>query len=220
MMYPRIQKALIRRRGARMADGDSFQDVLKGLRSGDADAVAVVHERFAGRLAALALRQFDGRLRDKADCEDVVQSALLSAVRRIENGEYDLGSWAALWGLLARITLNKCAHRRAYLRAGCRDARREAGRLFHEPAEFCPEPTDSGPTPEEAAVLAETLEQWLETLDPLDRSVIEQGLRGDDDAAIARGLLRSERSVRRVRQRAESQLRRIIAEEEQEQSQS
>jgi DNA-directed RNA polymerase specialized sigma24 family protein len=202
-----------------MADRDSFQDVLEGLRSGDADAVAVVHERFAGRLVALAARQFDDRLQSKADHEDVVQSALLSAVRRIENGEYDLGSWAALWSLLARITLNKCGHRRAYLRAGRRDARREAGGLFHEPAEFRPEPADCGPTPEEAAVLAETLTNWFETLGPMDRVVIERGLRGDDDAAIARGLLRSERSVRRVRQRAEILLRRIIDAEGQGQSQ-
>src|SRR5208283_217155 len=104
-----------------MTDGDSFQDVLEGLRDGDADAAAVVHRRFAGRLAALAARQFDNRLQSKADHEDVVQSALLSAFRRIENGDYNLGSWAALWGLLARITLNKCGHRREYLRAGRRD---------------------------------------------------------------------------------------------------
>ena len=106
-----------------------------------------------------------------------------------------------------------------YLQARRRDAQREAGGFFHEPAELSCEPADCGPTPEEAAVLAETISQWFQTLGPTDRFVIERGLRGEDDAAIARGLLRSERSVRRVRRRAESQLRRIIAAESQGQSQ-
>jgi len=75
---------------------------------------------------------------------------------------------------------------------------------------------DREPSPEEATVLAEIVADWLQTLSPMDHSVIELGLQGEDDPAIARRLLRTERSVRRVRLRAENQLRRVLCPECQE----
>lgn len=65
-------------------------------------------------------------------------------------------------------------------------------------------------------MLAEIVADWLQTLSPMDHSVIELGLQGEDDPAIARRLLRTERSVRRVRLRAENQLRRVLSPECQE----
>jgi RNA polymerase sigma factor (sigma-70 family) len=193
----------------------SFLGVLEGLRCGQDDAATIVHRRFVRRLVALAERQFDHRLRARADYEDVVQSAFLSAFRRIEHGEYDLGSWGALWGLLTKITLHKCGRRRDYLRAGRRGAGREDVTLS---AAIDPwtAAADREPSPEEATVLAEIVADWLQTLSPMDHSVIELGLQGEDDPAIARRLLRTERSVRRVRLRAENQLRRVLCPECQE----
>ena len=60
-------------------------------------------------------------------------------------------------------------------------------------------------------MLAEIVADWLQTLSPMDHSVIELGLQGEDDPAIARRLLRTERSVRRVRLRAENQLRQVLS---------
>jgi len=61
----------------------SFIGVLEGLRCGPDDAATIVRRRFVRRLVALAERQFNHRLRARADHEDVVQSAFRSAFRRI-----------------------------------------------------------------------------------------------------------------------------------------
>jgi RNA polymerase sigma-70 factor (ECF subfamily) len=194
-----------------MAVDDSFGRILQGLRGGDEDAAGAVYERFVRRLVALAARQFDDRLRGNADPEDVVQSAFRTAFRRIEQGEYDLGDWGALWGLLATITVRKCGRRRAYLRAGRRDAGREPAAARHEVFDPWQDVADREPTPEEAAMLAETVREWLAGLGPGERSVIQLGLQGEPDPEIARRLLRTERSVRRLRLRAEDRLRQYVS---------
>lgn len=60
----------------------SFLGVLEGLRCGQDDAATIVHRRFVRRLVALAERQFDHRLRARADHEDVVQSAFLTRLSK------------------------------------------------------------------------------------------------------------------------------------------
>src|SRR4051812_22235323 len=114
-----------------------FRALMDGLRAGDGDAEAAVFRRYVHRLVALAARQFDTAIRERADVEDVVQSALARFFVRHKRQGYDLDDWEKLWALLAVITLNKCAKRRAYLQAGRRKASREV------PSSS--EPGDQGP---------------------------------------------------------------------------
>ncbi len=179
----------------------SFEVVMEGLRSGDAEAAERVHCRFVGRLVTLAYRRLQDRAGMRVDGEDVVQSAFASFFARCGRGEFDLAGWESTWTMLALLTVRKCSQRRRFFRTLRRDARREVG-----PADALALP-DREPTPAEAAAMAETVGDWLRGLKPATREVVDLGLQGLDDAAIADRLRRSERTVRRLRGEAEDDLR-------------
>jgi RNA polymerase sigma-70 factor (ECF subfamily) len=189
---------------------DSFAELLARLRAGDDAAARVVFQRFAHRLIALARREFHASLKYKVDPEDVVQSSFKSFFRRFDEGKLEVGNWDGLWGLLTLITLRKCADRVEYHRAECRDAIREA------PAAAAAEGVVSGteavgrePTPLEAAILSETVEQLLAGLDEDERPIVELSLQGYTTQEISRQLDRPERSVRRLRERVRNRLLRM-----------
>jgi RNA polymerase sigma-70 factor (ECF subfamily) len=107
-----------------------------------------------------------------------------------------------------RITLRKCADRVRYHRAECRDVAREAT----TPAsgdEPWREAVGREPTPEQAVVLAETVEQVMRELDEDERAVIELSLQGFSTQEISDQLGRATRSVRRLRERVRIQLERM-----------
>lgn len=183
-----------------MVGPSDLDEVVGGLRRGDEDAAAEIHRRFAVRLVALANRQFDTWLRHRADPEGAVQSAFASFFARCGRGMFDLGDWDALWRLLALITVRKCRRRYARLKSEKRDAAREVVRDDENDL------LDREPTPEEGILLAETLDTWRTRLHPRACRIVELGLGGASDPEIARQLLCSERSVRRLRAEAERQL--------------
>src|SRR5258705_11337062 len=106
---------------AEMDQADSFEDLMARLRIGDDGAAAEVYRRFVQRLVVLAHRQFDPRVRDRADPEDVVQSVFKSFFARYGRGQFVLNDWGEIWGLLVVISLRKCARRREALRTGRRN---------------------------------------------------------------------------------------------------
>src|SRR5262249_28857411 len=148
------------------------------------------------RLIGLARSQVDTALRHKVEVEDVVQSVFKSFFRRQAEEPFALGGWDNLWSLLTVITLRKCAKREDFFRAERRDARREV-HLGPPPGEDRPlwEAIDREPTPDEAAVLTETVEQVLRGFDLEDRAIIELSLQGYTFPEIGVQLKRAERSV-------------------------
>jgi DNA-directed RNA polymerase specialized sigma24 family protein len=186
-----------------MSSSDSFDDLMGRLRGGDDDAAAEVHRRFVGRLIALASTQFDARVRTRADHEGIVQSVFRNFFDGYGQGKLSPDGWGELWSLLAVMTVRKCGRQRARLRAQRRSADREVA-LHQDDGWDVP---DREPTPDEAAMLLETLERWLGSLDASERVIVELGLQGYETKEIATTLARSERTVRRVRQRAEVLLR-------------
>lgn len=166
-------------------------------------------ERFTRRLIGLARGHLDTRLRHKIDPEDVVQSAYKSFFLRYGEGTLAAEGWDGLWGLLTTITLRKCADRVRYHRAECRDINREAAAPAGlENAEPWRDTVGREPTPEEAATLAETVEQLLRDLDGDERPIVELSLQGYSTQEISARLGRAERSVRRLRERVRRQLER------------
>src|SRR5437763_8400765 len=139
---------------------DSFAEFLNRLQARDDAAAQELFGRFTHQLIALALRHIDAGLRHKVESEDVVQSAYKSFFFRYGAGNLEVVNWNSLWGLLSLITVRKCAERAAYLRAECRDAAREVSSPRGEEALWL-EPFGREPTPLEAAVLSETVEQLL-----------------------------------------------------------
>jgi RNA polymerase sigma-70 factor (ECF subfamily) len=167
----------------------------------DADGVLA---RYTRRLIGLARAHLDARLRHRVEAEDVVQSAYKSFFLRYGDAGLDLTDEEGLWGLLALITLRKCADRVRYHRAGRRDAFREAPAT----AEPWRDVAGRDPTPEEAAVLAETVEGLLRGMDGDERVVVELSLQGYSTQEISEQLGRAERSVRRLRERVRRRLER------------
>jgi RNA polymerase sigma-70 factor (ECF subfamily) len=190
-----------------MADDDQFDRVMARLRSGEDEAAQEVFERFASRLIALARTRINRLLAAKFDPEDVVQSAYKSFFVRHREGKLDVGGWDGLWNLLTLITLRKCADRAGYFRADRRDAAREAAA---PDAEERQEPwvrgLDREPRPEEAVILAETVEHLFRDLSAHERPILELSLQGYTTSEISVQLGRAERSVRRLREKVRKRI--------------
>ena len=122
-------------------------------------------ERFARRLIALAATRLPVKLRAKTDPEDVVQSVFKSFFARQAEAQFTLDSWDSLWTLLTVITLRKCGRWSEHYHTGRR--RVEAEVALGPP----PGASSSGlemladePTPSEAAMLTEMVEDLLKQL--------------------------------------------------------
>jgi RNA polymerase sigma-70 factor (ECF subfamily) len=182
---------------------DSFPDLKARLQAKDGSAAREIFERFARRLVALARSRISATLQHKVDAEGAVQSAYRSFFRRYEEGKLEVVSWNSLWGLLTVITLRKCAKQIAYHRSRGRDAGREVAEAG---AGALAGPGSREPTPLQAAVLSETVEQLLASLDERDRPVVELSLQGYTTGEISQQLGLVERTVRRVRERVRKRL--------------
>ena len=170
-------------------------------KASDSEARALF-DRYRRRLIGLARVHLGGRLRRKVDPEDVVQSAYKSLLIRYGNAAVPRDGWEGLWGLLTRITIRKCADRAHYHEADCRDLHREA-----DSASLWREVGGREPTPDEAAMLAETLEDLLSGLRGIERTIIELSLQGYSTQEISQQVGRAERTVRRLREQVRKQLK-------------
>ena len=172
-------------------------------------ASGALFEQFANRLIGLARLHLDARLQHKIEPEDVVQSVYKSFLLRY--GQASLGDQetAGLWSLLTVITLRKCADRVRYYKAERRDISREALRSNSDRPEPWQQAIGREPTPDQAAVLAETVERVLEDLNEVERPIVELSLQGYSTQEISEQLGRAERTVRRLRERVRKKLERM-----------
>jgi RNA polymerase sigma-70 factor (ECF subfamily) len=196
---------------------DSFESLMARLGQADQQAAEEIFCRFARRLIDLASKHLDGRLRQKIDPEDVVLSAFKSFFLRHAHQQFELAGWDNLWGLLTLITLRKCGYQTRHFHAASRDVHREvmlAGRADDSRASWQAIARD--PTPMEAAVLAETVQQLFDNLTADGRRILELALEGYKIAEIASRVGRAERTVYRTLDRIKGRLQRSAAEERQE----
>jgi RNA polymerase sigma-70 factor (ECF subfamily) len=186
----------------------TFDELMRLVRDSDDAAETALFRRYVRRLNALVARRFAAGLRDRADVELVVLSAFKSFFLRHRRGELRVDDPDGLWSVLAMITLRKCADRLRYLRA----ARRDAGRDVEWPDDEVDSSSrpDPSPAPDEAACATEAVESLLQALSADDRPIVEHLLIGYTAEEISARLDCSERTVRRVRQRAKHLLRRLI----------
>ena len=196
-----------------MAEDASFENLMLRLRGGDEDAAARVFRHFAGRLIALARTRLDSQVRQKVDPEDVAQSVFRSFFTRTALGEYELANWDSLWGLLTVITVRKCHQRAKFFHAARRDVQREVSGPGTAPADEGPaaawEVPGREPTPAEAAMLTEVVEELLRGLDESERPILVLELQGHSLADISSQVGRTERTVQRVLRRMRQRLERM-----------
>jgi RNA polymerase sigma-70 factor (ECF subfamily) len=190
-----------------MTSAPSFAVLLGQLRRQDNTAALEVLRRYQGRLLRLARKQVQGPLRQKLDPEDVVQSVFRTLFRRLAQGQFELGDWDGLWGLLTCITLRKCGRWHDYFRAQARDLRREVAPPPGAPGAWAV--FDREPAPEEAAVLVETLEHVLRGLPEGEQQAVTLTLEGVSLDAVSRTLGYSQSKVYRVLQRVRERLERL-----------
>jgi len=196
-----------------MAEDDVTRWISQ-LARGDESAAQRIWERYFSRLVHLAREKLEGLPRRVADEEDVALSAMHSCYRRLAAGQYpELKDREDFWRLLVTITAHKALDQ---LRAA-RRAKRGMGHVQGESAFDSPEAPQRArgieqvmgnePTPELAALTAETCQELLGQLDDSLRAVVVSRLEGYSNAEIADKLecaLRTvERKLARVRKRWE-----------------
>jgi RNA polymerase sigma factor (sigma-70 family) len=179
---------------------DSFINLMGGLNQGDQDAARQVYERYSQRLVALASQRLDKRLGAKVDPESVMQSVMQSFFDGQAKEEYVIDSWAALYGLLSKVTVRKALNRNRLHRQRKRNERLDAqGNERPAPVAFedfqaaCREPG-----PAQLAELRDLIESGLGKLNPTERKIIESFLDtgSSEEAALLFGV--STRTVQRV----------------------
>ena len=189
-----------------MLQDDSFHDWIGRLRAGDDEAASRVFHRYAKRLVGLASRKLALGLRRKVDPEDIVQSVFRSFFVRHADGQYELQDWDSLWAILAVITVRKSINRGKFHRRGRRDAYREVASPHADDSRPGWEFVARDPTPEEALILAETVDGLMQQYDERDREILALALQGFSVREISEQVGYAERTVRRVLQRVREDL--------------
>jgi RNA polymerase sigma-70 factor (ECF subfamily) len=190
-----------------MNEPDGIEGLMDRLRAGDEGAAAEVFHRFAHRLIALARTQLQAVIGPKEDPEDVVQSVYRSFFRRQREGQFRIDSWDNVWGILTVITVRKCGKRVEYFRAARRDVQREVRLAAGADSGRAWEAVARDPTPREAAVLAETLERLMRSLEATDREILALHLQGYTTPEISAQVGYAQRTVRRTLETIRSRLR-------------
>jgi DNA-directed RNA polymerase specialized sigma24 family protein len=167
--------------------------LVERVKAGDHEAVRLLWQRYYPRLIGLARKRLQAVPRRVADEEDAALSAFNSFCRRAEQGQFpDLKDRDGLWALLVVLTARKAAD---LVKHQLRDKR--GGGKVHGDSALRSADGGSGtggfdgleggdPTPEEAAILVEEVENLLGRLrDPRLRQVAVWKLEGYTNAEIA-----------------------------------
>ena len=176
-----------------------FCELMQRLTCGDEDAARALFDEFARRLVCLAATRLPRALAAKVDPEDVVQSVFRSFFARYADARFNLDGWDNLWSVLTVLTVRKCGHRLRYFRAERRDIQREFSPVAKPNASAEDwEAAAPDPTPSEALLLSETLDEILQGLKPAQRPVVELRLQGYTIEEISSKVGCTERTVYRV----------------------
>lgn len=164
---------------------------LELLKSGDAAAAKPLWDAYFARLVSLARGRLRTAPRALADEEDVALAAFDSFCRGAEMGRFPcLDDRDDLWQVLFVLTTRKAV---GLIRHQTRD-KRGGGRVAPHDAGMVPA---AGPTPEEAAEVADECARLLARLGPGLRDVAVWKMEGYTNAEIAGKLGRSVPTVER-----------------------
>jgi RNA polymerase sigma-70 factor (ECF subfamily) len=189
-----------------MADNAS-KILIDRWRGGDQQAAAELFQRYAHRLLGLAQRHMGQWMTRRVDAEDVVQSVFNSFFVRTRDGAFVLQETGDLWRLLVTMTLNKLDDQIRHHTADKRNVAQEDHFASEDSLHgLRPEVLAREPSPEEAAALADMVQQILTPLDPLARKVVEMRLQGYQMGEIATQTGYCQRTVRRLLNRFKEQM--------------
>jgi len=155
-----------------MSSESSVSVWIAGAKVGDPRAAQEIFARYFERLLQLARRKLEGTPRAAADEEDVAISALASFCRGARSGRFpELVDREGLWRLLMKITVDKAIDQQrralAKIRGGGRvlDGAALPGAGDSDAVPGIAQVMGNEPTPELAAMLAESFRNLLGRLD-------------------------------------------------------
>jgi RNA polymerase sigma-70 factor (ECF subfamily) len=196
---------------------ESFADSLAAARAGDGDAADRLFARVRPWLSVLARTQLGRHLRSKCDPSDVVQVALLEALRAFDH--FRGGTEAEFLAWLRQILANAIRHEsRRYAGTSARDVEREESldrELTESSARLGVSLVAGGSSPSVGAERAESrleLASLLERLPEEYRDVIVlRNLEGLTHEEVSARMGRSVAAVRMLWVRALARLRALSA---------
>ena len=180
-------------RTSKSTEGEISKLLLSRFKAGDEDAAKAIFDRYLQRLLALTRQKMSTKLSRRLDPEDVVQSAYRSFFAHAKNGEFVLLRAGDLWRLLAAIAIHKLLGQAEMHSAERRNMSRESPLAEHNEL-----PVADQPRPDELAMIQDTLQRVMESLNQRERIVLEKRLSGETIESIANDLGRTQRTVRRM----------------------
>jgi RNA polymerase sigma-70 factor (ECF subfamily) len=158
-----------------MRPEDSFADLMRRVRAGDAQAAAELVRRYEPEIRTeVRVRLRDPRLRRAFDSMDICQSVLGSFFARAAAGQYDLRDPGQLLRLLLRMARNKLAGHVRRQRSQRRDDQRLAGAC---PVEWV-EVAAPGSDPSQVVAGQELLREFRRRLSPEERQLADLRAQG------------------------------------------
>ena len=198
-----------------MSDENSVE-LLARWKDGDESAAAKLFDRYVNRLVALARSRLSERMQRRVEPEDVVQSAYRSFFRKAGDDRYTLEKSGDLWKLMAAITVSKVRGQVEFHTAKKRGVYDEESFGANDSGyRVAPTAVTQDPTPDDAALVVEELQNVLEKLDPLQRKILELALQNKSVEEISPLVERSARTVRRTLQQVREHLEQRLLTESQ-----
>ncbi len=186
-----------------MSKANLSKDFFIRLNAGAESAADEVVRRYREQLCAMVEKEMGKRFAGREDPEDPVQSALQSFCRGIHEQRFHIDHGGSLWRLLEEIARHKMLKHIEHHDAAKRRPALEvptADRPLQSPE----------PLPEEAAHVADVIQQVLAGLAPPDPEVFRLRLEGRTRAEIAQHVHCTESAVRVKLDRIAARLRRIL----------
>lgn len=177
-----------------MLEDASNRELLDAWRSGNQNAATVLVRRYMARLTSLASSRLSRKLARRIEAEDVVLSAWRSFFVATGRDQVEVPGDDNLWPLLVTMTLRKLSRQAARHTAERRSIDAEV--LPRDEINW-PLIVSQDPTPAEAAMVTDEIENLMSGLASGDREILTRRLQGEVHASIADAVGCSERTVRR-----------------------
>ncbi len=184
-------------------DDKQISDWVELWKLGDQDAAQELFDLYAEKLARLANANLENRLQRRVSGDDIVQSVFHSFFQRTANDKIKVEDARSLWNLLVTMTLAKTRSAGRHHRALKRTVESEA---HAESLDWMREGLSRGPSPLEAAVFMESVEQITADLSPKHQEILSLRMLGHTHVEIAEQTALSRQTVYRVMQLVEKRI--------------